>query len=316
MEFQTIKPYVEKSFQVIIVLLVMALAYQLAQLTLTSLNNLPLAETKIEQVEESTKKAELPDIQRMLEWHIFGEFGKVVVDDMASAADAPETKLDFELQGVSVSLKEEHSSAIISESKGSSGELFWVGDSVFGKAILSAVFDEKVVLKLEGRVETLHFLDELTNSGLTKNSNSASPPSGSRNTNQSDTYQSRKQDKDSVTDDLARALNEVGQGKFAALDSLLDGYGANLEGKLSSAASKAGLEKTSEGVRVSSRVQPEWMNKLGMKPGDTIKSVNNYPLQSLMSDKSAIKAVAKSCVARIEVQRAQNTFALTYPFCN
>jgi len=261
----------------------------------------------------------LPDIQEMLEWHIFGEAGKVVLVEAPLNVEAPETKLDFELQGVSVGRVAENSSAIISESKGSSGELYWVGDSVFGKAILSAVYDDKIVLKQNGRLETLRFSDEFVSNGLTRNVPSEYSTVSNRDASHSDmlrSYQSRKQDKNSMVRELGSALNGVAKGQFQAFDSLLDEYGSNLEANLASAVQTAGLEETSEGMKVGSRAQDEWMNQVGLKHGDIVKSVNNYPAVTLKSDRSAIDSVIKSCVARIEVLRGQNTFVVTYPFCN
>lgn len=318
MDFQMLKSYVEQSLPIVSVLLVAGLAYQSAQLTLSSLTSLPMGQAPAHSREHSQQVA-LPDIQQMLEWHIFGEAGQIVVSEEPLDIEAPETQLNLELQGVSVGKKQEYSSAIISESKGTSGELYWVGDSVFGKAILSAVYDDKVMLKQNGRLETLRFSDEIASGGLTRNDSSDLPTSSNRDMSSSDmlrSYQSKKQDQDNSVRELGMALNDVSKGQFTAFDSVLDSYGADLEKNLDSAVRTAGLEQTSDGMKVGSQAQEEWMNRVGLKHGDVVKSVNNYPVISLKSDRSAIDSVIKSCVARIEVQRAQNTFVVTYPFCN
>lgn len=318
MDFHAIKPYLEQSLPIVSIILVVGLAYQSAQLTLSTINTLPMGDKVSANMRAQSQKDTLPDIQQMLSWHIFGEAGQVAAIEATPNVEAPETKLDLELQGVSVGKNQESSSAIISESKGSSGEFYWVGDSVFGKAILSAVYDDKVVLKQNERLETLRFNDDFASSGLMMNASSNLPSANSQNTNSSDmlrSYKTRKQDQDGSVRELGMALNDVGKGQFTAFDSVLDGYGADLEKNLESAARTAGLEQTSDGMKVGSRAQEEWMNQVGLKQGDIVKSVNNYPVSSLKSDRSAIDSVIKSCVARIEVQRGANTFVVTYPFC-
>ena len=322
MDIQKITPQLEKGMQALVLLLVIGLAHQSAKLTLMAVSDIPsVGPTQIVSESKNTQEAP-PNIQQMLAWNIFGELGKVAVVEEVSTVEAPETQLSLTLQGVSVSRIEEHSSAIISEAKKSSGELYWVGDSVLGKAILVSVHDDKIVLKQNGRLETLRFSEDAKSSGLSKSSSgSSSSPAettSNRDASHSDmlrSYRSRKSDKKSLLREMGSALNDVNKGKFDTFDALLDDYGSNLEGKLESAARSAGLEATADGVKVGARAQDAWMNKVGLKQGDVVKAVNSYPVLTLKSDRSAIDSVIKSCLARIEVQRGQNTFVVTYPFC-
>jgi general secretion pathway protein C len=318
MDFQKVSPHLEKGIQAFVLVLVVALAHQSAKLTLMSMSDLPMKSVTSSSVLGGGEQEAPPNIQQLLEWNIFGELGKAVVVEVEEVAivEAPETKLSLTLQGVSVSPTEESSSAIISEARGSTGELYWVGDSVLGKAVLVSVHDDKIVLKQNGRLETLRFSDEFQSSGLTKYNPAIT--SSSRDASQSDmlrSYRSRRDDKNNLVREMGSALNDVNNGKFNTFDALLDEYGANLENNIESAARSAGLEESSDGVKVGSRAQKAWMNKVGLKEGDVIKSVNSYPVLTLKSDRSAIDSVIKSCLARIEVQRGQNIFVVTYPFC-
>jgi general secretion pathway protein C len=251
----------------------------------------------------------------MLDQHVFGEAGSVPVQESKTNIDAPETKLSLELQGVSVGKDDSSSSAIISESKGGVGNIFWVGDSISGKAVLNSVFEDRVVIKQNGKLETLRFSDDFKSTGFSPSTNHDRSNEPSNHADVLRSYRDRKTSKNNMVRELGSALNDVNKGDFSSFDSLLDEYGSKLEENLERAARTAGLKEVDDGVAVGQN-QKTWMNQVGLEPGDVIKTVNNYPVTSLKSDRSAINSVIKSCLARIEVQRGANTFVVTYPFCN
>ncbi|MBT4160040.1 MAG: hypothetical protein HOE54_01960, partial [Gammaproteobacteria bacterium] len=86
-------------------------------------------------------------------------FGKA---DTATAApeviDAPETKLNLELQGVFIAENENQSTAIVGERK-KAGELYAIGDRLPGNATLAAVFVDHVLIQRGSRMEKLLFSD-------------------------------------------------------------------------------------------------------------------------------------------------------------
>lgn len=313
---QTVISQPEKLSQAFILIMVIAIAYQSAQISLDMLSPLPMGSVKTVNVGGQMGSDDIPGIESLLSEHLFGEAGKAV-DTPEPALDAPETQLSLVLQGVSVGKNDSRSSAIISETRGS-GEIYWVGDSILGKAILSAVYEDRVVIKQGGRVETLHFTDEFESvDGVTRN---APVPSAS-NTQASSSdvlrsYRARRDDKTAMIRELGSALNDINKGDFQSFDALLDQYGANMQANIAEAARTAGLVDTGDGMKVSNRASETWTSRVGLQQGDVVKTVNQYPVQVLKSDRSAIDSVIKSCLARIEVQRGPNTFVVTYPFCN
>ena len=324
MFFEEHKTLIDKGLGIAALLLVTFLSYQLAQITLLTLSGVPVKASATGFVSissDSDRGLQEPaaDIEALLAWHVFGVLNKQEAIVVEVNIEAPETKLDLILEGVSVSQDPAKSSAIISESKARSGELYWIGDSVAGKAILNAVFDEKIILKHSGRLETLWFSDESkSQGGLSRNDASINPVSTNMVTDPADmlrSYRARRDDKNEVASEIGSALNDVGQGNFQSLDGLLDKYGTNMEGNIEKAISTVGLEQVSDGMRVGNSAQEEWLSQVGLQHGDVIQSVNNYPVITLKSDRSAIDAVVKSCVARIEVIRGERTFVVTYPFC-
>jgi len=310
------KVSLEKSLNIAVLLLVILIAYQSGNITLNLISGTPAIQPVQTQV-VPTKNIEQnsPDIDGLLAQNLFGEVGSVPVVEPEVNVNAPETKLSLELQGVSVGRAESSSSAIISESKNGEGEIYWVGDSIAGKAILSAVFEDRVVIKQNGKMETLRFSEDFRPSS---GSNEIMPVAEPVNTDDpSDvlrSYRTNRENKDNMIRELGSALNDVYKGDFNSLDKVLDGYGSQLEQNLRRAAQTAGLKEKGDGVEVGSS-QQTWMNRVGLEPGDVIKTVNNYPASTLKSDRAAIDSVIKSCLARIEVQRGENTFVVTYPFC-
>ncbi len=323
MDIQRFTPQIDLALNVFVFLLVLGVSYQSAQLTLSALTDLPSGSGGSVQSHSANTVKPMTDIQAILNQHLFGEAGqvKVVVEEKpVETIDAPETSLSLVLQGVSVGKKAETSSAIISATKSASGEIYWIGDSVSGQAILSAVYDDRVVIKQNGRLETLRFADEFQSSGMSV-SDSTMPLASSSATgtpSHSDmlrSYRSRKQESDDRMNTINNALNDVYRGEFQNYDNLMDQFGSDMEREIESALRTSGLEETSDGMQLGSGAQQNWMNQVGLKYGDIVKSVNGYSVLTLKSDRTALDSVIKSCLARIEVLRGANTFVVTYPFC-
>ena len=86
-------------------------------------------------------------------YHLFGDAKKqeVVVQKVISA---PETRLRLKLKGVFASSISSEALAIIANAKGKD-KTYKLGDKVVGGAILHAVYTDRVILKRNGKLETL-----------------------------------------------------------------------------------------------------------------------------------------------------------------
>ncbi|MCK4870120.1 MAG: hypothetical protein KAS93_03320 [Gammaproteobacteria bacterium] len=80
-------------------------------------------------------------------WHLFGSY---------EDAQLPTTQLDLTLQGVFVA-GEGESQALISVGSGS-GSLYGIGDTVPGGAKIDKILPERVILRHNGKLETLPIL--------------------------------------------------------------------------------------------------------------------------------------------------------------
>lgn len=92
-------------------------------------------------------------LKNVSEYHLFGDAKKQVVVQH-KVIDAPETRLRLDLKGVFASSNASEALAIISSSKGKD-KTYHIGDKVTGGVLLHAVYADRVILKRNGKLETL-----------------------------------------------------------------------------------------------------------------------------------------------------------------
>lgn len=86
-------------------------------------------------------------------YHLFGD-AKTQAVVQQKVIDAPETRLRLDLKGVFASSNASEALAIISSSKGKD-KTYHIGDKVTGGVLLHAVYADRVILKRNGKLETL-----------------------------------------------------------------------------------------------------------------------------------------------------------------
>lgn len=86
-------------------------------------------------------------------YHLFGNAKNQAVVQQ-KIIDAPETRLRLDLKGVFASTSAREALAIISSSKGKD-KTYHIGDKVTGGVSLHAVYADRVILKRNGKLETL-----------------------------------------------------------------------------------------------------------------------------------------------------------------
>ena len=92
-------------------------------------------------------------LQDVSAFHLFGDAEKQPVIQQ-QVIDAPETRLRLSLKGVFASSNPKQALAIIAASKGED-KIYNIGDKVSGGALLHAVYDDRIILKRKGKLETL-----------------------------------------------------------------------------------------------------------------------------------------------------------------
>ena len=204
---------------------------------------------------------------------------------MNAEVSAPETKLRLELLGVTVSLANKDASSAIIAPKGSTGEFYRVGDTVQGGTRLAAVYDNRVILDSNGKLETLKF-DLLSKEGLeTKRIEAPAAPKQS-------SLRDRFRDVKTPTDFMNVVTDEANSDPAGALSQL-------------------GLEAIGPGQGY--RVQPgSMLLAVELQPGDVVLSINGQSLGDLQADQQLLQQVASEGRARIEVQRGNNRFVVNH----
>lgn len=228
-------------------------------------------------------------------------FGRTNDTPKAVVVEAPQTRLNLELEGVFLSAASEVSSAIVAE-RGRDGKLYRVGDKLPGNSVLHSVAADHILLKRSGRLEKLMFVTKRlgieTASGNSRGSSSGVKPqrtlASARPTNSRATSSTTSQR--SSGDAIADFRNRLATNP----KSVLDEYGL-----------KAVAPGTSQGYKVES-AHPALRNS-GLQPGDRVVSVNGAPLGVAMNDARLVDQARSAGRVRVEVERGGRRFFLTIP---
>lgn len=148
----------KKITQVVIFLLLSYIAYLFAQITWLAIpqekNTAVLKASGSKSTQVSTSKQ--LNVNAIEALNLFGAFSQQEVEKVEELVieDAPETRLKLTLTGAVASSDKATSAAII-ESAGKQ-ETYSIGENIKGtRAVLEKVFNDRVLLKVSGRLETL-----------------------------------------------------------------------------------------------------------------------------------------------------------------
>lgn len=225
--------------------------------------------------------------------------------------NAPETRLNLELQGVFIADEPNDSTAIIAE-KSRTGELYGIDDSLPGNAILSAVFEDHVLIRRGGRVERLMFSDSAF-----RTVKAETPPSTPAVQPARGIDAGTRTELSEIRDRL-RGRNEAREAAASGRDgsSEIAKYRQKIADDPVAALNEAGISPVtsgeSKGYRVGDEAQP-MIRQAGLQPGDVILSVNGRPVGNATSDSALVDQVMASSRVRVEVQRGERRFFLTVP---
>ena len=222
--------------------------------------------------------------------------------------NAPETRLNLELQGVFIASEERNSTAIICE-KNQNGELYRINDLLPGNATLAAVHTDHVLIRRGSRMEKLLFPEAVSLSAdpvpapenTATNTTTMPPPGGTTVKPAPDRGVVKKQ----------APSRQVSQGRQSITQ-----YRERLKSDPAGLLKEVGISPMttgeSQGFRVGAGAQ-DALKQAGLQSGDVIVSVNGQPANSATNDSAFIDRVLASSRVRVEVQRGQRRFFLTVP---
>jgi len=240
-------------------------------------------------------------------------FGRVQETATPKVVDAPETKLNLELQGVFTSKNEKTSTAIVAE-KNKAGELFQIGDRLPGNAVLSAVYDDHILIRRGSRTEKLMFSDSSLRSGASSlnrhpNSQTNVKPVSSR----------LQQVRERIAQRNRNPGNPAGPSRApgSSLRNYMDRNRDKIQQDPLAVLAELGVSPVSEGnasgYKVSGAVSQTSLMQAGLQQDDIILSVNGKAVGDVMNDRAFIDQAMASKRVRVEVQRGSRRFFLTVP---
>lgn len=208
-------------------------------------------------------------------WNLFGVYQAEPVRRDDRPIDAPDTRLSLELLGIFQTRDREKSSAIIAE-KGQDAELFHIGDSIPGNAELEEIYADRVILRRQGRLETLRLNETKGLAGGGVAQVTEPTPQTQAPSPQTDLAQQR-----------TALIRQLGLQPVTA--GATDGY------------------------RIGEQAPKQLIEQVGLNQGDVVVSVNGYPLGDEESDLAALQSYLDSQAASIVVQRGEQEFTVNYP---
>ncbi len=238
-----------------------------------------------------TSVAAIPQSYGLAQMNLFGE-PTTNTSAVQQEIDAPKTRLRLLLMGVSVSKDKSQSSAIIAE-QGRDGEFFRIGDRVQGRALLSQVYEDKVILDNSGKFETLTFEEtEKLLQGFTANTQKKT----------ADKPKSAQKERKEFKQELRRVRTA---------EQFVDFAKEQLEDP-NQAMENLGLQAAGDGYVLTP--SSTMLMSIGMKPGDKIISVNGHQLGDPAQDKTIIDEVYASGNASIVIERGSRRMTINHAF--
>jgi len=198
--------------------------------------------------------------------------------------EAPETKLQLILRGVLSSDDPVHARAIIADPRGKE-EQYAIGKELPGNAELSEIHPDRVILKRNGRYETLRLPKDKISS------NTTASRYVSRNTSSSSPLQ---------------RLNSVRQQLQQAPSKVSD---------LIRATPKRGEDGSTIGYVLSPGRDPELFEQVGLQAGDVAIQINDIKLDNPANSARALKSMQTGESVSVTVMRndQQEVLSLEWP---
>ncbi|GAA6135148.1 type II secretion system protein GspC [Oceaniserpentilla sp. 4NH20-0058] len=268
-------------------ILSLCVSYQLAVLTWLMIDR-PVVVLP-EPTQAQSEMAAMPQSYGLAKLDLFGSATQAPSAPQEEI-NAPKTRLRLLLMGVFVAAEKTQSSAIIAE-QGRDGEFFRVGDRVQGRALLSQVYEDKVIIDNNGKFETLTFEEsQKALQGITANKAPVKPskkPAVNRKEFRKELMQVR------TADQFVNFARQQLQNPQQAMKNL-------------------GVEPTDGGYIVSRSAT--MLLSIGMKPGDKLISVNGNQLGDPEQDRNLIDEVYASGNASLVVERGSRRMTINHSF--
>lgn len=250
-------------------------------------------------------------------------FGIPRADDPAAAqriADAPETRLQLELQGVFLADDPDASSVIVAE-RNRDGRLYRIGDRLPGNAVLVEVLGDRIVLRRAGQLETLKFLDAAPGGAYVADGTASGTP---RAAARSAARRATRTPAASLSAGSAapgritagpRTPRGGPEAADAGMRERLREFGDRLNVDPTGTLAELGVQPVSQGsaggYRLGSEIPSSTLAQVGLRPGDVVLSVNGQAVGDIQQDRAQLDTIMDAGSARLEIQRGDRRFFVT-----
>ncbi len=248
-------------------------------------------------------------------------FGRVEVGAVEPVVtDAPETKLDLELQGIFSSDDPNDSAAIIGQKN--SSDLYQIGDSISGDATLDSVHEDHILIRRGQRLEKLLFSDESMRAPELQTTRNAVPRLSPTNDSRSqrlaeirERIEQRRTERNTGDGSDGGDGSTENESPGASIRNYVDENRDMIENDPLTALSKLGVQPVQDGEAKGYRLDNSnpVLAQAGLRSGDVIMSVNGKPVGIASNDSALINQVLEQRRVRVEVQRDNRRFFLTVP---
>jgi general secretion pathway protein C len=270
------------------IILVIAIAWQLVQLTWLLLERPPTEGATLAPPPATVASAQRRnvDVQAIVERHIFGV--QAAAPQMDASA-APPTSMNLVLAGTWAAEDPEKGFAFIGESA-NAARMYGVGKSVRQGTVLHSVYADRVILDTGGQLEAL-MLPRLSNASLAQMARPAARPPPQTN---------------QFTENLRR-MAETNPSAFAEIVRPQPVFANGVQ----------------RGYRVYPGRNRQQFAKLGLQPGDLVLSINGTPLDDPQRGMEIFNTMGASDRVTVVVERngqpqelSLNTATLSMPDAN
>lgn len=236
----------------------------------------PTQPMQVERVELGSKQAQIPNISS---FSLFQE---------QASPSAVSNLTDMILQGVMIATPSQYSSAVIKYKD--SSDRFRVGEALgdTGYELAEVYWDRVVLRQRSGATQTLNFkgLEHGLNQPYSQNNSNRSA------FNAPETTESAPQEQtNSPQNEISRAIQQMNENR--------DQYMQNM-----------GVSASSEGYEVSARTPAILRNRLGLRPGDRILSLNGRTMGNGQSETQLLEQARREGQVKLEIKRGDQVMTI------
>lgn len=223
-------------------------------------------------------------VSNMPGWHLMGEANLVAPTRSTAPVDAPDTRLKLTLYGVMATESAVHGRAIIGE-PGGIERPYAIGDTLPGKAELSEIHADRVILFRGGRYETLRLKED--------NYGGAAPKRGRSRTS-------------SGTGQRIKKLQQQVQNNPRSLSK-------SLYGKVRIAPARDEKGRVI-GYTLNPGKDPQLFDDIGLQPGDIAIKLNGQRLDNLTRGSKALRETINGEITLVVLRNgAEETLIVEIP---